>query len=424
LAFINKVGHLSGSGEGIGAGGAGDIDSTEGLTQAKVESLLAKEQYDTYVDSDYSRLLNDLTLQAPAATATQGARTASWIEGMAEELSDAGICTHAGRAMARLMTTSADAAGYRDWARQLAYLLDDLLEARAFDYLTELMDFIRSERAGGDPQRSEIAELLLNRFSDPQLVAKAIQAVRESGKDPSPEALEFLAALGEPVVLEIFDSMDPARLLDEEGGLAQILKRLSSLATREALERINDPRSEFVIPMIRIVRSMGDGESAQQLRSLLDHSDPDVRMEALAALLKFNNKWGLIRLRELLSQPSEPEFSRALDLAGAYRVGDVVPQLLTYLEQRRGLDQREIILQALGRIGDSRAIPALTRLAHLRWSISRKQVDRLKRVLYETLQGYPFGEIKDLLHLGLRQKDQSIQAVCRRLLRKGTREVT
>jgi hypothetical protein len=420
MAFINKVGYLESSDEEMSAGANNTVDPSAGLTQSKVESLLAHEQYDTYVDSDYSRLLNDLSLQDPAAA--KDPKTASWLEAMAADLGDAGICVHAARAMVRLMTASADAAVYRDWARQLAYLLDDLLDVRAFDYLIELMGVVRAEQAGSDPQRSEIAGLIRSRFNDTQFVAKAIQTVRESGKQPSPEGLKFLTALGEPVVLEIFDSVDPDRILDEEGGFIQILKCLSLPATREALARVNEPHPENVIQIIRIIRTLGDGESAQQVRSLLDHSDPDVRMEALAALLKFNNKWGLIRLRELLSQPSAPEFAPALDLAGAYRVRDVVPQLLSYLKQRGSPELREAILHALGRIGDNRAIPAITELAHRRWSLSIKQIDRLKRVLYETLRGYPFGEIKHLLHLGLKQKDESIQSVCRELLREGTRE--
>jgi hypothetical protein len=61
-------------------------------------------------------------------------------------------------------------------------------------------------------------------------------------------------------------------------------------------------------------------------------------------------------------------------------------------------------------------------MAQRRWSFSRKQFDHLKRVLYDTLRGYPFGEIKHLLHAGLKQKDETIQAVCRKLLREGTRE--
>ena len=420
MAFIKKVGHLTGTAEKIGGVGGGDVELSEGLSQSKVESLLAREQYDTYVDSDYSRLLNDLTLQA--SPENQAFQTAPLLAGMVADLSDAGIHVHAAKAMARMMTASEDAAGYRDWARQLAYLLDDLLRIQAFGYLIELMGVVRAATTGSDPQRTEIARLLLSRFSDTQFVAKAIQAVKDSDRAPSPEFLAFLTAIGEPVVLEIFDSVDPARMLDEDGGFIQILKSFSLPATREALERINDPRPEYVIQMVRIIRNLGDSENVRAVRSLLDHDDPGVCMEALATLLKFNNNWGLIRLRELLAQSTAPDFMAALDLAGEYRVRDVVPQLLAHLRHRKGLEVREAVLHALGRIGDSRAIPDLTRMAKRRWSISKKQSERLKQVLYGTLAGYSFGQIKHLLHLGLKQKDESIQAVCRKLLREGTRE--
>jgi hypothetical protein len=422
LAFISKVGHLNRSLEDVLPEGDNNVETSEVLALHKLESLMAHEQYDAYVDSDYGRLLGSLTVTETTAK-KDSAVVPSPLEEMAPILSQAGINVHAGRAMARMMTSSGDAAGYRDWARQLAYLMNDLLETQAFDYLIELMTLARSEIADNDPQRSEIAELLLSRFSEPQFVAKAIRTVRESGNALPPNALKFLTILGEPVVLEIFDGLDPAQPLSEDGHRIQILKCLSRLATREALERIKDPRADNIVLLLRMIRKIGDTESAQQVRSLLDHQDPDVRLEALATLLKFNNKWGQVRLREMLSRTQEAEFRPALDLTGEYRVREVVPQLISYCRQGGDLELREAALRALGRIGDSRAIPALTQLAHRRWGISKKQIGHLKRVLYDTLEGYPFGEIKHLLHYGLKQKDAVIQSACHKLLRQGTREV-
>ncbi len=393
--------------------------NTKGLSSQKIESLLTREQYDTYVDSDYSKLLNNLTRKERETDS--GLETQAFVQALAADLSDAGINAHAGRAMTRLMTTSADVAGYRDWARQLAYLLDDLLEAQAFDYLIELMVFVRAEQAGDDKERSEISGLLLDRFSDPQFVARTIEIVQKSGQDLSPETLGFLMELGESVILEIFDGLDPSHTLHDEGVLTKILKSLSSLTAQEALVRIKDPRPEYVCRMLTIIQKMGDNESAQQVRSLLDHNDLEVRIEALATLLKFNNSWGLIRLREYLARPLEVEFKPALTLAGEHRVQAVVPQLLSFFEQRSDPELREATLRALGRIGDSRAIPALAKLAYRRWSFSKKQTGHLKRVLYETLGGYPLAEVKQLLHFGLKQKDGVIQATCQKMLREGTK---
>jgi hypothetical protein len=420
IAFVNKIGNLHTSTDNSPTGGGGSSGHTDGLSSQKIESLLNREQYDTYVDSDYSKLLNNLARKEQEADTGSG--TKELVQGLAAEISYAGINAHAGRAMTRLMTTSADVAGYRDWARQLAYLLDDLLETQAFDYLIELMALVRAEKAGEDKERSEIASLLLDRFSDPQFVARTIETVQKAGGDLSPETLGFLIELGEPVVLEIFDGLDPSLTLHDEEVFTKILKNLSSITAQEALERIKDPRPEYVCRMLKIIQKMGDNESAQQVRSLLDHSNLEVRMEALSTLLKFNNSWGLIRLREYLARPLEVEFKPALQLAGEYRVQAMVPQLLLFFEQRGDAQLREATLRALGRIGDCRAIPVLTKLAYRRWSISKKQTGHLKRVLYETLGGYPLGEVKHLLHFGLKQKDDIIQSACQKLLREGTRE--
>ena len=418
IAFISKIGDLNAPSGTPGTGSAPPED-TEGLTSQKIESLLAHEQYDTYVDSDYDKMLNSLAGAARNPDLNSGTKVLG--HELAADLTAAAINAHVGRAMSRLMTTSPDLTGYRDWARQVAYLLDELLETQAFGYLIELMAFVRAEHEGDDRQRSEIAGLLLDRFSDPQFVSKAIENVQKTGKELSPETLGFLMELGESVVLEIFDGMDPSHTLHSEGVPAQILRNLSSLTAKEALARLNDPRPEYVCRMLRIVRKMGDSESARQVQSLLDHGDRKIRMEALATLLEFDNNWGLIRLRELLQRPMEAEFEPALRLAGEYRVQAVVPQLISYLQRRGDWELREAALRALGRIGDCRAIPALTKLAHHRWSISKKQVEHLKRALYETLDGYPFGEIKHLLHFGLKQKDAAIQSACQKLLREGSK---
>ena len=415
LAFINKIGNVD-----LAASPAAEAAAPpESLSSQKLESLLAQEQYETYVDSEYGRLLADLTHKQH--NAAPAADTRPWIQEIEAELSDDRINAHAGRAMARLMKSSGEVSGYRDWARQLAYLLNDLLETRAFGFLTELMAFVRQEKAAADTERSLIAGLLLHRFSEPQFVTKAIEVVQKDSEEPTIEVLDFLMEIGEPVVQEIFDEIDPSQTFHDEGVIIRILSHLSTLTAKEALARVKDPRPEYVRRMLRIIRKMGDGESAQQVRSLLEHPDDDIRMEALATLLKFRNKWGLIRLRELLSQPTDPGFMPALKSAGDYRVRDVVPELLAILEQRRDPEQREAALRALGRIGDTRALPVLTKLAHKRWGFSMRQIQRLQQALYETLEGYPMGEIRELLHYGLKQKDAVIQTACRNLLREATR---
>ncbi len=422
LAFINKIGHLQIPESKLplvndDSAGAGFL-STE-----NIEELLAHEQYDTYVEEDYGELLRNLTLndQSGAQSSTSGTLE----QDLAESLDDVQINSHVGRAMASLMAISNDVDGYRDWARQLAYILDDLLDTRAFPCLIQILDFIRKEQEGADQERAEIAGLVLDRFSDPQFVTRSVASAHESGAKVAPDALAFLRNLGEPVAIEILEGLISVKSLERQGVLMQLLDSLGPLAVQEALERINDSRPDYVRVMVRVVRRLGDDKSAEQVKTLMDHGNPDVRMEALATLLKLNNKWGLIRLRELINEPWSESVQQAFELAGRYKVREVVPNLIAYVQRRGALkvdvERRAAALRALGGIGDSRAIPALTNLAHRRWTMARKHLRHLKEVLFESLAGYPHSEVKALLHFGFKQKNEVIRNACEDMLRSGSK---
>lgn len=422
LAFINKVGHLQIpesklvmlKNKGADAGF---------LSAESIEKLLAHEAYDTYVDEDYEVMLRHFTLNGRSDKENRIGKT--FKQNLADTLDDAHTNSHVGLALTRLMAISDDVQGYRDWARQLSYILEDLLNNRAFPCLIQILTFIREEKKTAEKERAEIAGLLVDRFSDHQFVSKSVAATIGSGNKIRTDALAFLRDLGEPVAVEILEGIISVQSLETDGVLMQLLESLGPVVVQEALERINDSKPEYVRAMIRIVGRLGDDSSAEQIKPLMDHSNSDVCMEALAMLLKRKNKWGLICLREMINQPWSPVVQQAFQLAGCYKVNEVVPNLMAYV-QRRGvlrldLERRAAALKALGAIGDSRAIPVLTKLAHRRWSKIRKHLRYLKEVLFESLDGYPYADILPLLHFGIKQKNGIIHSACEKRLRRAAK---
>ncbi len=411
LAFVQKMGRIGVTGESIAVAQRGG-EPARTIGGDKVASLLTPEQHETYVDTDYARLLDTLTAQA-----AQAAMDEDFNDQVAADLNDARINVHTGRAFTRLMAGSPDKADFRDWARQLTYLLDDLLESRSFGYLVELIQWLRDELPSGDPDRDQIAELVLDRFHDPQFVADAVDKARRTDGEIDSDALQFLIELGEAVAAELLEEIDPSETISGHGFYEKLLLNLGAVTAREALARIKDPRPDYVQRMVRIIRRVGDEDTVEQLKPLLAHDSMSVRMEALATLLKFNNKWGLIRLRELLDTVWSEEVRQAVGLAGRYGVREAVPQLIGYLQRRGEMDRKEAALAALGRIGDPSALPALKQLAHLRWTLNKKKTRRLQRVLYENLEGYALKDIKDLLYWGMRQREPAVRSACERRFR-------
>lgn len=417
LAFIKKMAHFEAPAL-MPTAAEGNDTTGEELGSEEVGTLLAHERFDQYVDQGYGDLLKKLTAQSQKPiSAAPGSNIQSKLD---KSLDEGQINCHVGRAMMMLMYKSPDIDSYRQWARQLTYLLDDLLESHAFHFLIDTLNFVNKEKKSNDSQKAKIARLVLDSFSDPQFVARAVEIIRAFGDRPPREVMDFLSALGEPVVVEIFEGLDPNETFYASDGFeVKLLDNLAAFTAREALARLSDPRPDYVNRMIRIIRRMGDSQSAEQVRPLLQHADLDIRLEALSTLLKFQNKWGLIHLRDIINDPNTPEFYKAIELAGRYKVLDLLPLLIAYAERGGGDRARqEAALRALGNIGDASVVPTLSKLVRRRWSLSKKNKHHIKRVVFDTLSGYPIEAVKSLIHFGLKQKDATIKFSCEQVLRK------
>lgn len=413
LSFIKKMGHLDVSPELMPT--TGDSGQNE-LSSEQVSSLLAHEEYDYFVDEDYGILLDDLAEDDQFADS--GSATDNLSEQLAQCMVASNINCQVSRAMIELMDRSPNAEGYRSWARQLSYLLDDLLETQAYDCLVETLAFVRGELDNPDKEKAKIADIVLHYFNSPEFVAKAVERILKMHGEAGAQGIDFLVQLGEPVVVEIMDQLSTGETEIDRKILIQSLDKFGPLAAREAVERLDDSRLNFVRMMIQIVRRLGDQQSADHLRTLLEHADIGIRLEALGTLLRFKNNWGLIRLRELIDAPWSDLTKQAIALAGNYKVTEVVSILIAYAQRRADAQRQEASIRALGRIGDARAIPVLDKLARRRWSMSKKHQLRLKQVIFESLGGYAAQDIVDLLHFGIKEKDAVIRTNCEKMLRK------
>jgi hypothetical protein len=407
------MGHLGISSELLQVDG--DSGKNE-FSSEQISSLLAREQYDHFVDEDYGIMLDSLAVDEQEAGS--GTVTESLSEQLAECMVASNITCHVSRAMVQLMVQSPAAEDYRSWARRLSYLLVDLLETQAYDCLTESLTFVRSELDNPDKEKAKIADIILDHFGSPEFVAKAVERILKVRGEAGAQGMDFLVQLGEPVVVEIMDLLSAGETDIDRKNLTQALDKFGPLAAREAVERLNDSRLHFLRMMIRIVRRLGDRQSAEHLRRLLEHADVGIRMEVLGTLLRFKNNWGLIRLRELINAPWSDITQQAITLAGTYRVTDVVSTLIDFASRRGDAQRQEASIRALGRIGDARAVPVLDKLARRRWSMSKKHRLYLKQVIYDSLDGYASQDILDLLHFGIKEKDATIRSKCEKLLRK------
>ena len=150
LAFVKKMGPQNPA-DGDPAGEELVVPEKKGFSSHDVDSLLAHEKYDTYVDDGYGKLLDDLTRRKVPAQKDRKTRTLT--QQIEADLTPANVHAHVGRAITRLMIQSEDISGYRDWGRQMAYLLDDLVECGAYGYMTRVIDLMGREKRKQDAEQ-------------------------------------------------------------------------------------------------------------------------------------------------------------------------------------------------------------------------------------------------------------------------------
>jgi HEAT repeat protein len=114
---------------------------------------------------------------------------------------------------------------------------------------------------------------------------------------------------------------------------------------------------------------------------------------------------------------------QAVKLAGTTRVKEAVPYLLQLLEKRDlvgiELEQKALIIRALGDIGDPRAVDGLERLYSAKSLLFRNAMEGLRLEILRSLRNYPPESIQPLLERGLRSENNEIRKISEDMLNRG-----
>ena len=121
---------------------------------------------------------------------------------------------------------------------------------------------------------------------------------------------------------------------------------------------LGDPRPAVRSRAIQELAKRGSESVAVLARTLQTSDSVQVRRNALWALTRIEQAEARAAVRQALSDGDESVRQAAIHSVSVWRDTDSLPQLLDLLEQGRAPIQRAAA-EALGRLGDSRAVPAL-----------------------------------------------------------------
>jgi hypothetical protein len=161
-------------------------------------------------------------------------------------------------------------------------------------------------------------------------------------------------------------------------------------AVPEAKARLRDERWFVKRNMLCILGECAGKELLDDVRPWHRHEDPRVRFEALRFLVRAGDEGGLDTLRQWLVSGKREMQEQAIQMAGALRVRQLVPELQGMLGRRamgrKDYEMRIHIVKAMGQIGDPAVIESLRGVLLSRSRLFRNDLDKLKKETNRVLQ--------------------------------------
>jgi HEAT repeat protein len=114
--------------------------------------------------------------------------------------------------------------------------------------------------------------------------------------------------------------------------------------------------------------------------------------EAIKCLLKAGDNYGVKAIRKYMQDESTDLVNKAIMLAGAYKVKDLVPELIQMLKKKslsgNDFEAKIPVVKALGLINDPRAVDALKGMLSARSFLYKGALENLKGEIKKSLKNY------------------------------------
>lgn len=288
----------------------------------------------------------------------------------------------------------------------------------------QIMKMVRVFETNTEKNRfPDITSEALQYYFSPEFIATLIDSFRIMGRQMREEAWTLCEHYGDKIIAPLVDA-----LVNEDSQIVRrffmsILKLFGNEILPEVIKRLGDGRWFVKRNMLYLLGEINAGEALPHVRVYCRHENRKVSFEAIKCLLNAGDGYGVEAIREYLHSESRESVEQAVALSGAFRVRDVVPDLIQIL-RKRGISGADLydkipIVKALGDIGDTRAIDALKDLLGGKSFLFKGVAEKLKEEIFRTLRNYPYEDIKDLTEMGLKSKNEYIQEESLRLNKTG-----
>ena len=389
------------------------------ISHEDMEKLLKREEHEKYVPEEYDQLLKKAARTSPTDIDEEKFPVHEYLKTITEEQTGFRICQFL---LALMDEETTDEEVYLVYATRLSRAVPELIKSGQFPFLTEVMETLR--RHGREKEKSsekirQKAMSSLKPFSDQEYMAKYVAPFILRGLTDTNVLTKFLTASGSqnvPWLFDIYlDSLSPAST-----ALINILKSFGRNAIDEAVKRLPGQSPQKIIQLLTFLRASADKSVVIYLKDLFDHEDWNVKREVIETLFYYNDSAAVDMLRKSLRSGNREELLNAVSLTCKYRVNDLINDLMILLKTFAISEEDAIlndwIIKQIGATGDTAFVPCLEKISQIRFSLTPKQLSRMKLILYGSLVNFPRESVQKMLEQGKRSYNRKIKAFCLKIL--------
>jgi hypothetical protein len=265
----------------------------------------------------------------------------------------------------------------------------------------------------------EITAAAIRGYYAQEFIATLIDSLRIFGRQTREEASALCDYFGDSIVSPLLDA-----LVNEDEQVTRkffigILKRFGNRIIPEAIKMLGDSRWFVKRNMLYILGECNSEEVLPYIRLYCHNENLKVSLEAVKCLLDAGDSYGVATVKDFLASESREIVEQGIALAGTYRMKELISEMLQMLKKREiwGIDlyNKIPIIQALGEIGDPRALEALKELLSGKSVLHKRIIEKIKEEIYRTLKNYPPRDIRELIEAGLKSKNEYIREESLRL---------
>jgi hypothetical protein len=238
-------------------------------------------------------------------------------------------------------------------------------------------------------------------FFDPGFVQQILDAASLLGRAEHQDIRSLIKIVGQPFVVPLMERLFSEAHRSLRRFWFDCLADLGEMVRCAALERLNDERWFVIRNLLILLRGFSDQEVQRQVRRLVNHPHPKVRVEAMKNLLCYHDpKVDSLLLHDLESADLTRKLA-AVQIAEMSSNPEIVHKLLVILDYGSiadyGLEIKSAVVQALAAIGNVQALPKLKEILFSVSFLHPGKHAKLKTVIIRTLPRFPASQARLLL---------------------------